>query len=147
MDSNSKLNSFDEIEEPSSKIMKSEAEDKILKIIDLNDPCLKHIFNYLDLNDLLNVGESNTTLQYAAGLVFKEKCTSVSIGWPSWNLKCACKFHWKWNQFDLLEIQYYTYYNHSKTVDNNRNFNESITRSFQQQFSTKNCIKNRYFPD
>lgn len=53
--------------------MKTNAADEIIKVTDVNDYCLEHIFDYLSLNDLLNVGQSNTTFQYAAGIVFKRK--------------------------------------------------------------------------
>lgn len=46
---------------------------KSIKIVNLNDDCLDHVFNYLDFVDLLNVGQSNTRFQYAARIVFKRK--------------------------------------------------------------------------
>lgn len=53
---------------------KSDAREyKTIKIIYLNDDCLEYIFNYLNLHDLLSIGESNTRFQYAAGIVFKRK--------------------------------------------------------------------------
>lgn len=48
-----------------------EEEDGALKITDLNDDCLEQIFGYLDLEDLLNIGQSNTKFQYAAGIAIK----------------------------------------------------------------------------
>lgn len=63
----------EEIERKPKEMKKEEAEDNIMKITDLNDYCLEHIFAYLDWNDLLNVAQSNTILQYAARLLFKHK--------------------------------------------------------------------------
>lgn len=50
-----------------------ELESKTMKITDLNNYCLERVFDYLNLQDLLNVAVSNTTLQYPATLLFKEK--------------------------------------------------------------------------
>lgn len=44
-----------------------------IKITDLNDDCLESIFNYLNFDDLLNVGRSNTRFLYAARVAFKRK--------------------------------------------------------------------------
>lgn len=51
----------------------ADTQDETMKITDLNDDCLEHIFDYLSLEDLLNVAFSNTALQYASGLLFKRK--------------------------------------------------------------------------
>lgn len=63
------------MDEPSVKRQKySSEEEKIaLKITDLNDSCLKRIFDLLEFNDFLNVASSNKTLNYAACLLFKQK--------------------------------------------------------------------------
>lgn len=61
-----------------------------MKIIDLNIDCLEHIFNYLNLQDLLNVAVSNTALQYAAHLVFKRK-HSQKMFVASLNVKLICR--------------------------------------------------------
>lgn len=50
-----------------------EVEDDTMRITDLDEYCLEHIFGYLDLKDLVNVGLSNTVFQHAAGIVFKRK--------------------------------------------------------------------------
>lgn len=52
---------------------KEETNDVAMKITNLNDHCLKHIFDFLCLEDLLNVAQSNTRLQYIALLSFKYK--------------------------------------------------------------------------
>lgn len=90
-------------QEPSPCITEAE-EDKITKITDLSDYCLELIFNYLDLNDLLNIGLSNTVLQYAAGVVFKRKFgNDVEIEFVS----CAgiiCRI--KGIQIDKMQCRY-----------------------------------------
>lgn len=52
---------------------KEEPKDDKMKITDLNDYCLEHIFNYLSLEDLIDVAQTNTILQNAALLLFKHK--------------------------------------------------------------------------
>lgn len=54
-----------------------------MKIINLNTDCLIEIFKYLNLNDLLSVGYSNTNLKDAAGMVMKQFYgdeVTISIG-------------------------------------------------------------------
>lgn len=67
----------DEPEElPSKKakiVVNAEPEDETMKIIDLNYDCLEHIFEYLHLNDLINVAASNTILQNVAEGVFQRE--------------------------------------------------------------------------
>lgn len=53
------------------KVIKQEIET--MKITDLNDDCLEHIFLYLDVHDLLNVALSNTRFQYVACSAFAQK--------------------------------------------------------------------------
>lgn len=50
-----------------------EAEKGTLKITDLNTDCLEYIFDFLDFDNLLNVGQSNTVLNYPAGITLKRK--------------------------------------------------------------------------
>lgn len=77
MDLNSESKTIDETSSSSPKrrriIEQTEEEDETIKIINLNDDCLEHIFNYLDARDLLNIGQSNTRFQDPAGIVFKRK--------------------------------------------------------------------------
>lgn len=78
MDSNSKFSyCADVVKGPPSietKINdeKDEAENETIKVTDLNDYCLESIFNYLNVNHLLNVAQSNTRFQYAAAVVLNK---------------------------------------------------------------------------
>lgn len=76
MELNTTIKDTNKIEELLFKKMviseKADPEDESMKITDLSDYCLAQIFKYLNLYDLLNVAESNTILQYAAGVVFQQ---------------------------------------------------------------------------
>lgn len=50
----------------------SDAESK-LKIIDLNDDCLWHIFEMLDFDDLVNVGVANSRLAESVTMILKKR--------------------------------------------------------------------------
>lgn len=88
---------------------KTASEDEIIKITDLSDYCLEQIFDYLDYDDWLNIGLSNTTFQYAAGIVFKRKYKRVRI-WVRhhlfYRLECAIyeetRFEEKYIEFESL---------------------------------------------
>lgn len=43
------------------------------RIIDVNFDCLEHIFQFLDIEDLINVAEANKQLKVAADVVFNHK--------------------------------------------------------------------------
>lgn len=50
-----------------------------MKITDLNDCCLKHIFKYLKQRDLLFIGISNKRFQTIAGIVFQREHDELNI--------------------------------------------------------------------
>lgn len=81
MDSKSNINSFEETEEIPCKRLKiiENTEDEQIKITDLNDDCIEHIYEYLDLRDLLNVALSNTRLQCIADVVFERKYDELGV--------------------------------------------------------------------
>lgn len=58
---------------------KEELKDDKMKITDLSDYCLEYTFNYLSLEDLINVARSNTILQNAALLLFKHKYGDMRV--------------------------------------------------------------------
>lgn len=74
---------MDEIQELAAKKAKivenPELEKETMKITQLNDDCLKHIFAYLRLQDLLNISLSNTRFQHAADLACKQKHRNEQI--------------------------------------------------------------------
>lgn len=53
-----------------------------MKIVDVNNDCLEHVFNYLDLLDLINVADANSNLRRAAASVFSRKyaCSKYPYG-------------------------------------------------------------------
>lgn len=73
-----------------AKRQRSEIDDNdkmsSIKIVDVNNDCLEHVFNYLDLMDLINVASANKHLGQAAAKVYgrKYKGRWVQIGGPSY---------------------------------------------------------------
>lgn len=50
-----------------------------MKIVDLIDDCLEHVFNYLALEDLLNVAEANKRLGQNVAIVFARKYKEKTV--------------------------------------------------------------------
>lgn len=50
-----------------------------LKLTTINDDCKEHIFNLLDLMDLVNIAETNKQLSSAVCAVFKRKYGNKGI--------------------------------------------------------------------
>lgn len=50
-----------------------------ISLTDLNDDCLEHIFQYLSLEDLLNIADTNKQLKPAAELAFERRFKSGKL--------------------------------------------------------------------
>lgn len=59
-----------------------------VKIIDLTQLCLEHIFMYLNLEDLLNISDANKYLKSATMVVFRRKLAGRSVKLMPGNYDC-----------------------------------------------------------
>lgn len=66
----SKTNTNDE---KSPTVEKEATENKFVEFVNLNEYCLEHIFNYLELEDLMNVAQTCQYFNRVAHIVFKLK--------------------------------------------------------------------------
>lgn len=64
-------------------LVKAESKDNA-KITDLNDFCLEYIFNYLSVNDLMNIDESSIVFKSAVRLVFQRKNSERDLANIAW---------------------------------------------------------------
>lgn len=106
-----------------------------LRITDLMIDCLKEVFEYLGLCDLLNVADSNKRLQQAAGFVYDRKYGKKRI-FISPNLRCTSQ-NQNLTVFDhIIRVRSRSVYTSLRFV---RCFGHSITHI------SNNCLEKRCF--